>query len=271
MRSTFLLVALCAFFAVGIARAPAWPFHMARYQQTLEKDFDATGVTTLEVHVPSGDLELRPGLSRPQAASPAGAPAVHANSVHVSGLLRGSSQDALAGVTVTSQRDGNRLVLTVNEPRWHGLSSEKFTIGFPPSAALRVFDSSGDVRIDDPRGSVMVSESSGDVIVGSPQGSVEVSSSSGDIVVREARSSLTLSSSSGDLVATLASGWSGSALALSSSSGDVKLTLPAAFRGHLDASIGSGDFRNGTNLPRGGNDGIAVRLHAASGDITVTQ
>jgi hypothetical protein len=166
-------------------------------------DLSAAGVDTLEVRARAGGLEIRgePGLDQ----------------VQVRGMACASREADLEDIRLVQRREGDRLVVAVEIPDTSGLFNgqrrldlklrvpSRLTLDVDDSsgaasvenvAALRIDDSSGELRVSGIPGAVRIEDSSGAIDV-RDVGSLHIpSDSSGEIRVADVRGDATIDSDS---------------------------------------------------------------------------
>jgi hypothetical protein len=207
------LTAQCAFSAERTATLPVSGSELARV---------AARAGSLEIHGVPGLREIR-----------------------AHGRACASSREALAAVQLRAERHDSEAWLSVVVPDWDGAAGENryasldLVVEVPEStpldvtdssgdlvirqvAALKLQDSSGDIRVSDVRGALQIDDSSGNVEVDQVRGDVHLSDSSGDLSVREVTGSVTVDQdSSGNIEIEKVSR---DAIVLDDSSGDISAT-----------------------------------------------
>lgn len=245
--------------------------------------FDVGDRPRIEVHLPSGAVEVRAG--------PIG---------RIEILIDAAEPD---DVTVTQVGD----TVTVRQTSRWGFRNRAIRVAaaVPASAEVEVTTASGDVRTTGPLGVVRLrtasgrldvdtvdrlelTSSSGDAHVGTVAGDCTLNTVSGDAVLRRVGGRLTGTLVSGDLRAATVVGdlrvgttsgdvrvdrCDGSDVSLKSVSGDVEIGLPSGIRVDADLSTMSGRARlpeaDRGATPAGPRREVRLAVRSVSGDITI--
>ncbi len=248
-------------------RLPAAWFGLGRYSRQIDRSFELSPDTRLEVRAGSIDVSLVRGSG---------------TTLRVHGTVRASDRSVVDGLGVTMQQSDGRRIIAFTVPQRNGFGLRFFdahlVLAVPQVAAVAVVGTSSDVSAADQTVPLDIQTSSGDVTVERAAAGVAIKTSSGDVIVRRAAAlqtqttsgdvrvndvggSLSSRSTSGDLTAVLANGWSGTSLAMHTSSGDIDLKVPARFRGVLHTATNSGDVSNEAKLPTGADARHSGRLN----------
>jgi DUF4097 and DUF4098 domain-containing protein YvlB len=154
--------------------------------------------------------------------------------------------------------------------------------------SCRYRSASGDLQIDELRGSGSMKTGSGDVCLASADGELEIDVASGSVTVGTARrraaihvvsGSLQLDTAAGDLTARTVSGdmrigsVAKGAVSLTSVSGDIDVGILAGARTYLDLHSISGDTHSDldvhTEPQSSGDPDVELRAKTVSGDVTI--
>lgn len=250
----FSAAALAGLVVAGLAAPARAGLFGSKVHLTIDRDFDVSGASSIEVNDVSGDMDFSDGRSRLQAGRP-GVPAarVTAGDVHVHGEISASSDALARSVRITGRRRGSTFVIWIDEPHNTGFFSSfnsRYAVLYPAQLPLHVEDVSGDVAVHQPFGALSVNCTSGDVTVSRAHGALDVHSISGDVRASVVRP------------------WSGTSISLTSTSGDIHLTLPRAFDAAIDTHTSSGDVHDNAGTVRDAK-AAAVHLRTVSGDVIV--
>jgi hypothetical protein len=204
---------------------------------------DLAGIERVVILAGAGDLEVRGSGS--------------AKRIEARGKACATTQELLDGTKLTVRRDGNVATIQTEIPETRSRDQAWIDVGIALPAnlpvdvtdssgdselrdlrALKVRDSSGDLRIESIAQSVDVSDSSGEIVI-TKAGSVKLQDSSGNIDVREvARDVEVASDSSGDIEIR---GVTGRVHIVQDSSGDIRVWQ---VKGSVDVETdSSGDIR----------------------------
>ncbi len=240
------LLAAALILAPTIAQA-----NQCRFEAPRDATLDLTGVHTLVIELGQHTLHLN--------GNAAETPRIH-------GRACASAQEFLPSTQLTQRREGDRLILTAENPSSHenffslfGASHYAWldlNISVPPTIAVELKLGSGDASIANVA-QLDASVGSGNLVVKSVQGGFQAHVGSGDITANDVGETRIPSVGSGDVVINRVRG----NLAIGSiGSGSADLR---AIGGNVEVkTIGSGDLRV---------NGVAHDLHVASigsGDVT---
>jgi hypothetical protein len=163
-------------------------------------DIDAAGADRVEIVAGAGDLEVY-GVS-------------DTKTVHATGRACADSEDVLARINLSAERDGSTLRIVAEIPPGTDEAYLDFRVDLPAAAgeedssgdisvkkvaALDLRDSSGDVDINDVPGKLTLEDSSGDLYVADAGDVDVVSDSSGDIRISHVQSVRIEVDSSGEI------------------------------------------------------------------------
>ena len=165
-----------------------------RYEARRSVTLDASSARALAVRAGSGDLEVTgvAGTDRVEAVARACA----------------SDEEALEELTLTLDREGERLVLEAHYPDRSGWNRRgdqyarlDLVVEFPRGLAVDVDDSSGgmtvrgtgDLRIDDSSGSILVEDVAGSLTIDDSSGEVDVVGVEGDVSVDDGSGEIRIS------------------------------------------------------------------------------
>lgn len=240
------LVAAALLLAPTFAQA-----NQCRFQAPRDAALDLTGIHTVVIELGQHTLHLSGNAAAPS---------------QIRGRACASSQDDLPSTQLTQRRDGDRLILTAENPSSNGNFFSLFgashyawldlNIDVPPNIAVELNLGSGDATIENVA-QLDASVGSGDLKVKTVQGHFQAQVGSGDITAYDVGETRIPSVGSGDVAINRVRG----NLAIGSiGSGSTDLR---AVGGNVDVkTIGSGDLRV---------NGVARDLHVASvgsGDVT---
>jgi hypothetical protein len=217
-----------AVLAVGLATISATSASAQSDRYSVKRTAQAatSGVRSIRVENGSGKLVI---------SGKAGATAVNASAV-----VRGTSQSEVNSVKLLTEREGDVLVVRVDEPE-HGWRngdgwSADLTVEVPNNVQLDVRDGSGGARIENV-GPLSVVSGSGGVQIAGANGSVSLSSGSGGAQVHDVHGDVVMSTGSGGIILT---GVTGAVDVRSAGSGGVTIRQVSGAL-HL-GSIGSGSL-----------------------------
>jgi hypothetical protein len=178
---------------VSTAAAADWNISWNNCDESrdLALEFDLDGVTDITVEAVAGDLDIKGvgSLSRVVAEGMA--------------CARDRYGDQIDDIQIVSERDGSTLRIIAAVPRARGKDSLigylDMSLQVPDNLPLAVFDSSGDVEIDN-TGPLRVHDSSGDLEFERINGDINVDrDSSGDLSIEGAGNVVIEVDSSGDI------------------------------------------------------------------------
>ncbi len=229
----------------------------------------AAGLERLVVDNARGKVEVRPSQDG----------SLHITALKIArGGTEAEAERSARGVTVELQREGHRYFVRVRYPRnesihvslWENFDLSRprlevqLSLDVPPTMALELSASSGDLFTQDMHGEQRLRASSGNVTVEGARGPLDVSTSSGDVSLADARLAK-VATSSGDVEATGAP----AVLAIETSSGDVSVEGASD---SLRVGTTSGDVSI-DHAPRGATVTTSsgeVRVRSAAGRLLVT-
>jgi hypothetical protein len=254
--------------------------------------FDTPGPLTLDIRVPSGEIELE---------------TVDGTETIVE-LSASDELEQAARIELRPKRDGHELSVVIEKRAgfFRGREEARLRVSAPIGADVEVstasadtegrgefgkldvntasgdvsFDkatrdvavnsASGDFAIDEIGGELVVNTASGDVDLGRLAGEGKIRSASGDIQLKEAEASLKVQTASGDVqVESVREG----NVVLQTASGDIEVGIKKGSKLWIDAKSMSGettsDLEIGDAPPDGDGPMVEVRATAMSGDITV--
>ena len=154
--------------------SPAWAQDGCAFSAPRNLDLPAGAVKTLVVRAAAGGLEIRgePGLTQ----------------VQVRGLACASTQEILDGIRLVHRREGDRLVVAAELPGSTGLFDGQrrldLELRVPSRLVLEVDDSSGAASVEHVA-ALRMRDSSGDLRIAHIPGTVRVEDSSGSLDVRD--------------------------------------------------------------------------------------
>jgi DUF4097 and DUF4098 domain-containing protein YvlB len=265
----------------------------AKYVERDEKHFTMTGKPDVVLSTFDGSIEIRPWDKA---------------DVEVVVEKRGRDKDDVAAIVVHAEQSGNRVQITVTEPRHHGFDlhftnrSAKLIVSVPASSDVTA--KSGDGSIDVERvggrlqlrsgdGSIRGRQLGGDVTASTGDGSIKLDGVAGVLNVDTGDGSIVLA---GKLTSVHARTGDGSVTVhadpgsapnsdwdIVTGDGSVVLEVPDDFGAEIDAHTGDGRInlqdvtlsnvtgKIGRNTVRGrlGSGGRGVRLRTGDGSITL--
>jgi DUF4097 and DUF4098 domain-containing protein YvlB len=254
--------------------------------------FDTPGPLTLDIRVPSGEIELE---------------TVDGTETIVE-LSASDELEQAARIELRPKREGHELSVVIEKRAgfFRGREEVRLRVSAPIGADVEVstasadtegrgefgkldvntasgdvsFDkatrdvavnsASGDFAIDEIGGELVVNTASGDVDLGRLAGEGKIRSASGDIQLKEAEASLKVQTASGDVqVESVREG----NVVLQTASGDIEVGIKKGSKLWIDAKSMSGDTTSDLEIgdapPDGDGPMVEVRATAMSGDITV--
>lgn len=205
--------------------------------------FDTPGPLTLDIRVPSGDIDLEAVDGTETVVE-----------IHASPDL-----EEEARIELRPKRDGHELSVIIEKRS--GLFSAfredvRVRVSSPPGADVEVSTASADVDARGDFGALQANTASGDVKFERVAGEAQVNSASGDVNIEQVDGALTVNTASGDLDVGRLQGEG----KVRAASGDISIDEAAAA---LKIQTASGDVEVGS--VREGD----VTLQTASGDIEV--
>lgn len=244
-----------------LACALAVPAYGDGCNHTTHRTANSVGpdIKRVVVEAGAGDLVVRGGES---------------SDVKVDGKVCASSPELLEESKLEIRRDGDTVYVRTVLPEMSGVHFFGFvryayidlTVEVPKTAALKLDDSSGDMRVSDVQGA-SITDSSGDQTVERIGGDLDVADSSGEIRITDVRGGLRLRDSSGDVDVN---GVDGDVLVSVDSSGDLDISHVTG--GVHIVSDSSGDIeiqdvKRDVAIDDDSSGGIAV--HGVGGNFTV--
>jgi len=266
----------------------------ARYVEREEKRFTVAGKPDVVVTTFDGSIEIRP-WDQPD--------------VQVIVEKRGHDKEDVAVIDVQASQNGNRIEVTVSEPKnLGGLGihfnhrSAKLIVSLPASSDIAARSSDGSIDIERVTGRVQLRSGDGSIRGRSLAGDVNVHTGDGSIKLDDVNGALDVDTGDGSitlggmLTAVRARSGDGGVTIhaepgstpradwdIATGDGSVMLALPDGFGGELDAHTGDGSIRMeditlsnvtgtiGRNTVRGrlGPGGRNVRVRTGDGSITL--
>jgi DUF4097 and DUF4098 domain-containing protein YvlB len=240
----------------------------------MERSFETPGPIRLDLHVPSGRIEVEAGqtdttkvvLLGPEELLERAAIELQGDTLRVHVPER-------KGLFLSFGRED--VLLRVHCPEGASLHARSASADVQVRGRIAeafVKSASGDVATDDVSGELWVQTASGDVHVGHV-GRLTVNAVSGDVHVREVDGAVKARSVSGDVhVAAVGAG----DVDVQAVSGDVEVGVRPGSLVHVDASTLSGDTRSELDLgeePAEQEDGprVDLRIKTVSGDVAVVR
>lgn len=224
---------------------PACAQDECAFQAPRNLEVAAAGVETLEVHARAGELTIRGEAGLDQ--------------VRASGTACASRQGDLEDIRLVQRREGKRLVVAVEIPEQDGLFNGQrrldLELRVPSRLSLNVTDSSGAARIEHVA-ALRMRDSSGELRISDVRGAVRVEDSSGAIDVRDVGSLHIPDDSSGEIRASRVRG---DAVIDNDGSGSIELRDiggDARIGRDGSGSIAVEDVAGGFTVERDGSGGI---------------
>ena len=254
--------------------------------------FETPGPLTLDVRVPSGEIELT---------------AVDGTETVVE-LDASPELEEAARIELRPRREGHELSIVLEKKFgfFRGRDDVRVRVSAPPGADVEVStasadtdargefgkvevntasgdvsferatgdvavnSASGDLKMEEIVGGLTVNTASGDVELGRLAGEGKIRSASGDVQLEEASSSIKVQTASGDVqIDSVREG----DVVLQTASGDIEVGIKKGSKLWIDAKSMSGETSSeldiGDVAPAGDGPMVEVRATAMSGDITV--
>jgi DUF4097 and DUF4098 domain-containing protein YvlB len=255
--------------------------------------FETPGSLTLDVRVPSGEIELETVEGTETVVEVSGSPELeeeariemrpkrdgHEVSVIIekrSGLFRAFREDCRVRVASPPGADVEVSTASADVDARGDFGAAQINtasgdVEFEHLAGeAQVNSASGDVKLARVDGSLTVNTASGDLEVGRLQGEGKVRAASGDVSIDEADSSLKVQTASGDVdVESVREG----DVVLQTASGDIEVGIKQGSKLWIDAKSMSGETSSELEIGDAPTDGegpmVEVRATAMSGDIKV--
>jgi DUF4097 and DUF4098 domain-containing protein YvlB len=257
--------------------------------------FDTPGPLTLDIRVPSGDIDLETTEGTETVVEISGSPEVeeearvelhpkrdgHEVSVIIekrSGLFRAFRDEVRVRVTSPPGADVEVSTASADVDARGDFGGAQINTASGDvefehvGGEAQVNSASGDVKLERVDGTLTVNTASGDLEVGRLQGEGKVRAASGDISIFEADASLKVQTASGDVgVESVREG----DVVLQTASGDIQVGIKQGSKLWIDAKSMSGETSSELELGDAPSDGegplVEVRATAMSGDIRVTR
>lgn len=219
-----------------------WKYNLTRSYEVKDA---ATGIKSLEVTCPDGEVVLRPssnGEFRVQSQV----------------ALKSNREEDLPDTLLKLSREGERLLVTCEEGSWHGIGGRRQTttsIELPPGIPVRVDSQSGELSgqgFDNP---LVVDKEFGEIDLSNLGTTVTIRSRSGEVTIREVRGDAIIRLTNGEVKAERVSD-----LQVALESGNISIIEG---KGHIDARNQSGTIT--VDNPQGLNGDC--RLHTETGSI----
>ena len=254
--------------------------------------FETPGPLTLDIRVPSGDVELQAVEGTETVVQLSASPELedearievhpkrdgHEVSVVIeksSGLFRAMREDVRLRVTAPPGA-GVEISTASADVDARGefggveVNTASGDVSFETAGDVQVNSASGDLKLGQVGGALTVNTASGDVEVGRLDGAGKVRSASGDVQLEEAVASLKVQTASGDVeVGSVREG----DVVLQTASGDIEVGIKKGSKLWIDAKSMSGETTSeleiGDAPAEGDGPTVEVRATAMSGDIRV--
>jgi DUF4097 and DUF4098 domain-containing protein YvlB len=255
--------------------------------------FETPGPLTLDIRVPSGDIDLETVEGTETVVEVSGSPELeeearielrpkrdgHEVSVIIekrSGLLRAFRDEVRVRVTAPPGADVEVSTASADVDARGDFGGAQINTASGDvefehiGGEAQVNSASGDVKLVRVDGPLTVNTASGDLEVDRLQGEGKVRAASGDIWIEEADASLKVQTASGDVeVKSVREG----AVVLQTASGDIEVGIKQGSKLWIDAKSMSGETSSELELGDAPADGegpmVEVRATAMSGDIRV--
>jgi DUF4097 and DUF4098 domain-containing protein YvlB len=255
--------------------------------------FDTPGALSLDIRVPSGEIELETVEGSETVVELSASPELeeearielrprrdgHELSVVIekrSGFFRGLREEVRLRVTAPSGTDVEVSTASADiEGRGEfgkvDVSTASGDASFDKATGdVAVNSASGDLKMDEIGGGLTVNTASGDVELGRLAGEGKIRSASGDVQLEEANASIKVQTASGDVQGDSVREGD---VVLQTASGDIEVGIKKGSKLWIDAKSMSGettsDLEIGDAPPDGDGPMVEVRATAMSGDITV--
>lgn len=221
-----------------------------------ERKFEVAGTPRVRVITFDGAVEIQ-SWDRPQ--------------VLVEIEKRGATREAVEGLQVTAEQDGNTIEVEVKRPRsetltafaLHRSASAKLIVSVPAHADVYARSGDGSIRIERVSGRVELRTGDGSIRVNDVSGELTLNSGDGSITVNGAEGRLDLETGDGGVQVagkltavklhtgdgavvyrvqpgtTMSDDWE-----ISTGDGSISMYLPEEFDAELDAYTGDGTIRN---------------------------
>jgi DUF4097 and DUF4098 domain-containing protein YvlB len=255
--------------------------------------FETPGPLTLDIRVPSGDIDLETAEGTESVVELSASPELeeearielrprrdgHELSVVIekrSGLFRAFREDVRLRVTTPPGADVEVSTASADVDARGDFGAAQINTASGDvefehvGGEAQVNSASGDVKLGRVDGALTVNTASGDLEVGRLAGEGKVRAASGDISVEEAEGSLKVQTASGDVeVESVREG----DVVLQTASGDIEVGIKQGSKLWIDAKSMSGETSSELEIGDAPADGegpmVEVRATAMSGDIRV--
>jgi DUF4097 and DUF4098 domain-containing protein YvlB len=255
--------------------------------------FETPGPLTLDIRVPSGEIEIEAVEGAETVVELSGTPEIeeearielrprregHELSVVIekrSGFFRGSRADVRVQVSAPPGADVEVSTASADtDARGEfgkvDVNTASGDVSFDKATGdVSINSASGDLKMEEIGGGLTVNTASGDVDLGRLAGEGKIRSASGDVQLEEAESALKVQTASGDVqVESVREG----DIVLQTASGDIEVGIKKGSKLWIDAKSMSGETTSELDIgdapPDGDGPMVEVRATAMSGDITV--
>lgn len=206
--------------------------------------------------------------------------------VQIIATLRMTTDDRLAGTTITANRDAAGTLLVAATPpggTWMGSEGCGFEITMPDVRGITARSSNGRIEVSGTAGDADLRTSNGAIIVKKHAGKVSADTSNGRIELSDVSGPVTADTSNGAVRVSLSPQNAGP-VDIDTSNGSVTLEIGAAFAGTITASTSNGSVRGPTQGPstfafeksgrskatlRVGTGGESSAIRSSNGGITI--
>ena len=255
--------------------------------------FETPGPLTLDIRVPSGDIDLETVEGTESVVELSASPELeeearielrpkrdgHELSVVIekrSGLFRAFREDVRLRVTTPPGADVEVSTASADVDARGDFGAAQVNTASGDvefervGGEAQVNSASGDVKFDRVEGPLTVNTASGDLEVGSLAGEGKVRAASGDISILEAQGALKVQTASGDVeVGSVREG----DVTLQTASGDIEVAVKQGSKVFIDARSMSGETSSELEITDAPSDGegplVEIRATAMSGDIEI--
>jgi DUF4097 and DUF4098 domain-containing protein YvlB len=255
--------------------------------------FETPGPLSLDIRVPSGDIELEAVEGAETVVELSASPELeeearielrprrdgHELSIVIekrSGFFRGFREEVRLRVTAPPGADVEVSTASADvdgrgEFQKVDVNTASGDVTFERATGdVQVNSASGDLKLDEIGGAITVNTASGDVELGRLAGEGKIRSASGDVQLEDASQSLKVQTASGDVeVGSVREG----EVVLQTASGDIEVGIKKGSKLWIDAKSMSGETSSELEIGDAPTDGdgpmVEVRATAMSGDIKV--
>lgn len=260
------VIALFAFFPTRISNLQFLPERVPGIsaRATEEQTFAVDGPATLVVDNLFGDVQVQ------TAGEGADGQILMVAEKTAWGYSQEEAEQNLEAMVITTEQDGNRVVIRVERNRQRQLANANransidFTITVPVETAVEVSNQSGDVQLNGTQGPAQLHSAFGQVMASDVDGALDLKSRSGSVSARRidaGSGDLILHSDFGNVVLEDATG---GRVQVSSRSGGLTLNnVQASGDIALDSDFGMITYRQG--------QGASLQVDAGSGAIELSQ